>query len=72
MEAAEAAIEAAKTVKIARAPCTPSPAPSSTPSRTSRRRPSHTMPEAQQRWYAIKIFERDEKVLEQMNLFAET
>ncbi len=28
----------------------------------------HSMPEEQQRWYAIKIFERDDKVLEQMNL----
>ncbi len=28
----------------------------------------HKMPEAQQRWYAIKIFERDEKVLEQLNV----
>jgi len=28
----------------------------------------HNMPEEQQRWYAIKIFERDEKVLEQMAL----
>ena len=28
----------------------------------------HTMPLEQQRWYAIKIFERDEKVLEQMKL----
>lgn len=28
----------------------------------------HTMPEEQQRWYAIKIFERDEKVLEQVKL----
>ena len=28
----------------------------------------HSMPEEQQRWYAIKIFERDEKVLEQMKL----
>ncbi len=24
------------------------------------------MPEEQQRWYAIKIFERDDKVLEQL------
>ncbi len=31
----------------------------------------HDMPEAQQRWYAIKIFERDDKVLEQMNIPAE-
>lgn len=28
----------------------------------------HQMPEEQQRWYAIKIFERDDKVLEQMNI----
>ena len=28
----------------------------------------HNMPQEQQRWYAIKIFERDEKVLEQMQL----
>ena len=28
----------------------------------------HSMPLEQQRWYAIKIFERDEKVMEQMNL----
>ena len=28
----------------------------------------HDRPEAQQRWYAIKIFERDDKVLEQLNI----
>ena len=28
----------------------------------------HNLPEEQQRWYAIKIFERDDKVLEQVNL----
>ncbi|MDD6251913.1 MAG: ferrous iron transport protein B [Oscillospiraceae bacterium] len=28
----------------------------------------HNMPEEQQRWYSVKIFERDEKVLEQLNL----
>ena len=32
----------------------------------------HSMPEEQQRWYAIKIFERDIKVLEQLNLSPET
>jgi len=31
----------------------------------------HHLPEEQQRWYAIKIFERDEKVLEQLNISAE-
>lgn len=28
----------------------------------------HDIPEEQQRWYAIKIFERDEKVLEMLNI----
>ena len=28
----------------------------------------HNLPEERQRWYAIKIFERDDKVLEQLNL----
>ena len=28
----------------------------------------HDLPENQQRWYAIKIFERDSKVLEQLNI----
>ena len=28
----------------------------------------HNLPEEQQRWYAIKMFERDEKVLAQLNL----
>lgn len=28
----------------------------------------HDMPEEQQRWYAIKIFERDDKVLDKMNI----
>ena len=31
----------------------------------------HDMPEEQQRWYAIKVFERDDKVLEQMNIPAD-
>ena len=32
----------------------------------------HNMPEDQQRWYAIKIFERDEKVLADLKLSSET
>ena len=28
----------------------------------------HDFPEEQQRWYAVKIFERDDKVMEQLNL----
>ncbi len=31
----------------------------------------HEMPEEQQRWYAIKIFERDDKVLSGLNIDAE-
>ena len=32
----------------------------------------HGLPEEQQRWYAIKIFERDDKALEQLNIPADT
>ena len=32
----------------------------------------HNMPEEQQRWYAIKVFERDDKVLEKLNIPADT
>ncbi|MBQ7435343.1 MAG: ferrous iron transport protein B [Oscillospiraceae bacterium] len=32
----------------------------------------HHLPEEQQRWYAIKLFERDEKVMQKLNLPAET
>ncbi len=32
----------------------------------------HNLPEEQQRWYAIKIFERDDKVIEKLNLPEET
>ena len=32
----------------------------------------HNMPEEQQRWYAIKIFERDDKVLTKLSIPAET
>ncbi|MBQ6074523.1 MAG: ferrous iron transport protein B, partial [Lachnospiraceae bacterium] len=32
----------------------------------------HGMPEEQQRWYAIKLFERDEKAIEQLKLSRET
>ena len=31
----------------------------------------HDMPEEQQRWYAIKIFERDDKVMEQLHISAD-
>ncbi|MGM9551594.1 MAG: ferrous iron transport protein B [Clostridia bacterium] len=32
----------------------------------------HNLPEEQQRWYAIKIFERDERVIKKLNLSSET
>ncbi|MBQ6232241.1 MAG: ferrous iron transporter B [Clostridia bacterium] len=32
----------------------------------------HNKPEEQQRWYAIKVFERDDKVLEQLKISPET
>jgi len=32
----------------------------------------HNLPEEQQRWYAIKVFERDEKVLKQLSIPLET
>lgn len=32
----------------------------------------HDLPEERQRWYAIKIFERDEKVIERLNIPAST
>jgi len=32
----------------------------------------HDMPAEQQRWYAVKLFERDEKVIEKMQLSADT
>ena len=32
----------------------------------------HDLPEEQQRWYAIKVFERDDKVLEQLKIAPET
>ena len=32
----------------------------------------HDLPEEKQRWYAVKLFERDEKVLEKLNLPEET
>ena len=32
----------------------------------------HNMPEEQQRWYAIKVFERDDKVLEMLKIPADT
>ena len=70
MEAAEAAINAAKNVKTI---------PQHTFSGCVEHAIAHIeeaavhgMPEEQQRWYAIKIFERDDKVLEKLNIAPET
>ncbi len=66
MEAAEAAIEAARTANTV---------PMHTFSGAVEHAIAHIeeaavhdLPEEQQRWYAIKIFERDDKVLEQLKL----
>lgn len=66
MEAAEAAIDAAKNGKTV---------PMHTFSGTVEHALAHieeatvhNLPEEQQRWYAIKLFERDDKVLEQVKL----
>ena len=66
MEAAEAAIDAAKNGKTV---------PQHTFSGTVEHALAHIeeacvhgLPEEQQRWYAIKLFERDDKVLEQVKL----
>ncbi|MBQ8995353.1 MAG: ferrous iron transporter B [Oscillospiraceae bacterium] len=66
MEAAEAAIKAAKNTKTV---------PQHTFSGTVEHALAHIeeatvhgLPEERQRWYAVKLFERDEKVLEELNL----
>ena len=70
MEAAEAAIEASKSVK-APVPLHTFSGPVEHAIAHIEEAAVHTMPEAQQRWYAIKIFERDEKVLEQVSIPAD-
>lgn len=69
-EAAEAAIEAAKSTKTV---------PMHTFSGTVEHAIAHIeeatvhgLPEEEQRWYAIKIFERDDKVLEKLSIPEET
>ena len=70
MEAAEAAIRAAKQGKTI--PMHTFSGPVEHAIAHIEEAAVHTMPEEQQRWYAIKIFERDDKVLEQMNVPADT
>ena len=49
-------------------PCTPSRALLNMRLHISRKQPFTVLPEEQQRWYAMKIFERDDKVLEKLNI----
>ena len=70
MEAAEAAIDAAKNTKTV--PMHNFSGPVEHAIAHIEEAALHAMPEGQQRWYAIKIFERDSKVLEQLNIPADT
>ena len=69
MEAAEAAIAAAKSAKTV--PMHTFSGPVEHAIAHIEEAAVHSMPEEQQRWYAIKIFERDDKVLAKMNLDAQ-
>ena len=64
MEAAEAAIDAAKNSKTI--PMHTFSGPVEHAIAHIEEAVVHNMPEEQQRWYAIKVFERDDKVLEQL------
>ena len=66
MEAAEAAINAAKTAKAV--PMHTFSGPVEHAIAHIEEAALHDLPQEQQRWYAIKIFERDSKVLEQLNI----
>ena len=70
MEAAEAAITAAKSAKTV--PMHTFSGPVEHAIAHIEEAAVHSMPEEQQRWYAIKIFERDDKVLAKLNIPAET
>ena len=70
MEAAEAAINAAKSAKTV--PLHTFSGPVEHAIAHIEEAAVHSMPEEQQRWYAIKIFERDDKVLAKLSIPAET
>ena len=69
MEAAEAAIEAAKGAKTV--PTHRFSGPVEHALAHIEEAVVHDLPEEQQRWYAVKIFERDEKVLESLAIPAD-
>ena len=66
MQAAEAALEAAKSTKTV--PMHTFSGPVEHAIAHIEEAAVHNMPEEQQRWYAIKIFERDDKVLAKLKL----
>ncbi len=66
MEAAEVAINAAKNAKTV--PMHTFSGPVEHAIAHIEEAALHDLPQEQQRWYAIKIFERDSKVLEQLNI----
>ena len=66
MQAAEAALEAAKSTKTVPMHTFSGPVEHAIAHREEAA--VHNMPEEQQRWYAIKIFERDDKVLAKLKL----
>ncbi|MBQ9291191.1 MAG: ferrous iron transporter B [Clostridia bacterium] len=66
MEAAEAAIQAAKETRTV--PMHTFSGPVEHALAHIEEAVVHGMPDEQQRWYAIKVFERDEKVLEQLHI----
>ena len=68
MEAAEAAVQAAKSTKTV--PMHTFSGPVEHAIAHIEEAAVHNMPEEQQRWYAIKICERDDKVLEQLKIDA--
>ena len=70
MEAAEAAIQAAKGRKTV--PQHTFSGPVEHALAHIEEAAVHSLPEEQQRWYAIKVFERDDKVLEQLKIDPET
>ena len=70
MEAAEAAIQAAKGTKTV--PQHTFSGPVEHALAHIEEEAVHGLPEEQQRWYAIKVFERDDKVLEQLNIAPES
>ena len=69
-EAAEAAVEAAKSGKTV--PMHTFSGPVEHALAHIEEAAVHGMPEEQQRWYAIKIFEHDDKVLEKLSIPADT